>query len=192
MGYSIYIRERITPQFTAVHGPHGLETRLNPGPPPAYPATFGGRIYADLSDLYGSDPTRRVELWEDSAGTAASADIFAACPLLRQWRESQIRAEGARRLNELARPYEPAERETWGYQKEEALAWQQNPATPTPFCDAVAAGRGVPRELFMTKVLENYTLFYQAAANILGQQQALIDRVNALEDVAAVLAVTWP
>lgn len=192
MNYTIIIREPVVPQYITVNEATGTASRLNPGTLPTYPATLGRRIYADLSGIYGADPTRRVELYEDPAGTAESAAIFAACPEIRAWKERQIRSEGARRLAQLADPYEPPERETWPYQKAEAEAWAADNSKATPFCDLIAAGRGIPRELFLPKVLENSTLFAMASAQILGQQQALVDQLHGEQDFATFWGLSWP
>ncbi|HEX9078095.1 MAG TPA: hypothetical protein VF795_00825 [Desulfuromonadaceae bacterium] len=161
-------------------------------PEPVRPPTFAQLIWSDTSDLYGADPTRRVELWRDVAGVATYREILAACPGLLPWMEGQIRAEGDRRLIALASPYGDRERETWPYQRAEALAWRADNTVPTPYCDAIAGGRGVSREVFIPKVLEVSDLFTQASTAILGQQQALIDRISAATDMDTLLAIAWP
>lgn len=118
--------------------------------------------------------------------------------------EQVIRTEGQRRLSLLSAPYRPEERETWTFQRGEALAWQADNSAPTPFCDTIAQNRGIPRELFLPKVIENSTLFFSASAAILGQQQALLDQLSAVQQIdpadqaerdalmAAISAVVWP
>lgn len=181
---------KIESQYITVHGAQGDESILNQGP--GVPRPVGTLIYADTTGCYGDDPGHRVELWETSDGTATSAEIFAACPYIRDHKERLIRLEGAARLSALANPYEPAERETWPYQRSEALAWVSDNAAPTPFCDIIAAGRGIPRVYFIPKVLENSTLFSQASAAILGQQQALIDRLWLEQDFSTFWGISWP
>lgn len=190
MGYTIVQLPQITPQYIVVNGATGPESRLNPGAPVQRPT--GTLLYADISDRYGVDPGRRVELWDDPAGVATNSAIFTACPYLRDWREKQIRAEGEVRLAKVAAPYTKTERETWPYQRAEALAWSANPTALTPYCDAIAVGRGNPRDQFLRKVLDNSTLFTNASTALLGQQQALIDQVWAATTIDALLRVAWP
>ena len=193
MNYSIFIREQIVPKFHGAHGAGGgIEAVLNYGEAANYPATFQDKIYSDISDLYGADQSKRVEIWSDPEGKATSEEIFVACPEIRKWKEQCIRTVGAFKLTQLATPYEAPERETWPYQRAEALAWQIDKSTATPYCDIIAAGRGVPRELFIPKVLENSTLFAQASAQLLGLQQSIIDRLWSEQDFNSFMAIEWP
>lgn len=98
--------------------------------------------------------------------------------------EAGIRAEGSRRLAALAAPYLPAERETWPTQQAEARAWSIDPAAPTPMLSAMAAARGITRADIVAKVLENVALFEAASGDILGQQQALLDALVAVDPTA--------
>ena len=128
---------------------------------------------------------------EDPAGTATSEEIFAACPGIRQWKENYIRQIGAQKLEEIANPYSEQERTTWFLQREEAVAWVADNNALTPFCDAIAAARGIPREYFLPKVLENNNLFTAASAQILGEQQRLIDLVWGEQNFAAFMGLGW-
>lgn len=131
-------------------------------------------------------------------------ELVAAVASARLAQEQVIRTEGQRRLSLLSAPYRPEERETWTFQRAEALAWQADNSAPTPFCDTIAQNRDIPRELFLPKVIENSTLFFSASAAILGQQQALLDQLSAVPQIdpvdqaacdalmAAINAVVWP
>ena len=80
MNYTIFIREQITPQYIEVREATGTSSRLNPGTAPQYPSTFVRMLYSDLSGIYGTDPTFRVELWEDPAGSATINQVRTSCP----------------------------------------------------------------------------------------------------------------
>ena len=190
--YSIFVLNKIEQKTLLRHGPHGLVERKNPGTPPSYPKTFVKCVYSDTSDRYGDDYTRRTELWEDTAGTATDEQIFAACPRLRDVKAQEIRLVGAFRLNQLAEPYQPAERDTWPTQLKEAEAFQADPEAVTPMLDAIAAGRGIEKATLVTLVMGNANLFRVKSGEILGQQQALLDRVYATQSVEELLAVKWP
>jgi hypothetical protein len=192
MGFTVFVRDQITPRVIPVHGATCEETVPNPGVPPVRPATFVELIWEDLSDLYGDDPTKRSELWRDAAGVATYKEIVAACPGLLDSRRAPIRAEGDRRLAALATPYMDHERETWHVQQAEAEAWSADHTASVPMITALAAGRGITVDVLVEKILANVNLFRSASGAILGQQQALLDRIAAATDIDALLAIAWP
>lgn len=81
-GYTIIIREQITPKTILVQGVGKMESALNPGPVPIYPAIVTRLVYKPINaDLYSADPVQRTELWEGGSDTDAAA--LAACPGLK-------------------------------------------------------------------------------------------------------------
>lgn len=191
-GYSIYIAPQL-PEFVQVNGPYGPESLRNTEPPPALPATYGREVCRPANySPFVADTARRSRVFEDSAGTAVSGALFAACPQARQQKEAQIRAEGDRRLKTLAGPYMDGERETWGVQMKEAEEYLFDPVnTQTPMLSAMAAGRGVPVAVLVGKVWENVILFRQASGAILGEQQRLLDLISAESDFSALISIKW-
>jgi hypothetical protein len=200
-GYSVIVRAQVSPKTILVQGVGKMEAALNPGPAPVYPATAGKKICSAV-DIYSADPLQRSEVWEDSAGTAGSQELFAACPQIRQQKEAEIRAEGDRRLKGLAQPYMDGERETWGVQMAEARACLddseactdgpgKNPESFVPMIAQMAKERGITILALTGKIWENVTLFRQASGQILGAQQRLLDQIDAATDFAALLAITW-
>lgn len=193
MRYTIIVLNQV-PKAKVVNGPQGKVVRKSTPPSFARPSTFIGEkpVYYDHSDLSSDDFTRRVELWEDSAGIATDEQIWAACPRLRDAVAQQIRMEGAFRLDQLAQPYQPTERDTWPTQLKEAEAFLSDPQAPTPMLDAIAAGRGMDKSALVELVMGNANLFRAAAGAILGQQQALLDRAYNTQSVADLLSIAWP
>lgn len=115
---------------------------------------------------------------------------------LRATKEAALRAEGSLRLAALAAPYLPAERETWATQQGEARAWSLDPAAPTPMLSAMAFVRGISLAALVAKVLGNVALFEAASGAILGQQQALLDALAAVDPTAPdavdqIAAIAW-
>lgn len=198
-GYTIIIREQVTPKTIMVQGVGKLEAALNPGPVPVYPATAKRLVYrpADF-DIYNPDTAKRAELWEDDNGTATSSQIFATFPQIRQKKEAEIRAEGSRRLLALAQPYSAEERESWPQQKEEAVEFHdtyqpETQSSPCP-CEMIrnmATARGIPVSVMADKILENAALFKAAAGQILGIQQGLIDSIATITDFETLENLTW-
>ena len=189
--YTLFVLNKVEQQTVLRHGPNGLVERKNPGTPPSYPKTFVKCVYADTSDPYGDDFTKRTQLWEDTVGSATDQQIYAACPRIRDDLAHQIRMVGNYRLGMLATPYMDRERETWKTQEEEALAWLADNAAPAPMLTAQAAERGIPLADLVAKVMENVNV-KSLAGKILGQQQALLDKIYSEQSVEKLLAITWP
>ncbi len=189
-GYSVYTRAQVIPATITVHGVDGPETRNNPGPVPVYPATFQSRI-CTAKDIYSPAAADRTEVWVDSAGTATSAELFAVCPQVRETKLSEIRAEGDRRLNNLATPYMLRERETWTTQQAEAKAWLADNTAPIPMIGNMAAGRGITVAELVAKIMENVTLFTNNSGTILGEQQFLLDWIDREPDFETLSGIGW-
>jgi hypothetical protein len=184
MNYTIFTREQVSPKIL----PSGA---LNMGQPPVYPSG-GGLIFSPATlDIYSPDPAQRKELVSDPNGSATLAEVDAALPTFRDWRALLIRIEGEKRLKTLVGHYLPAERETWPYQREEAMRWKSGGMQSTPFCDRISGKRGKEREAFLQAVIDNTDLYSANAADIIGEQQAILDRIYAAATVAAALAEAW-
>lgn len=189
MGFKLFVQARIIPQFITVAGSQGPEQVLNMAGLLPLPENI---LYKPLDwDQYSAEVTKRTLLHQTAAEGDSDNNIFFACPGLRDWKAKQIRNQGEFRLRQLVGHYQESERETWPYQREEALRWSTGGMQSTPYCDAIALGRGVPREAFLKAVLENTTLFTTYSAAILGRQQAILDRIYSASTVAAVLAENW-
>ena len=78
---------------------------------------------------------------------------------------------------------------TWTIQALEAAAWHTDPAAPTPTLDAIAAARGVDCAKLKAAAYRKAVAFERLTAHIVGQRQALADRVAAAADTDALAAV---
>lgn len=88
--------------------------------------------------------------------------------------ETDIRAEGARRLEAVAAAYRPQERETWPEQVREAEAWIADNSADTPLLDAMTAASGETMAELTGRIMTNRAAFKAAAGAILGAQRAII------------------
>lgn len=81
IGYTVFTRDLVSPMYTTIDGTGGTTVQvLNPGDTPAYPATFRTLVCRPPAfSIYSSNPSRRKETWEDTAGTATANDITDAC-----------------------------------------------------------------------------------------------------------------
>jgi hypothetical protein len=191
-GYTILTWEQPTTPYVSVLRPGGVQQWVpNRGTAPERPPTALRQV-CEPRNTDSPDPLLRSEVWEDSAGSATSAELFAACPQIREAAAKRIRAEGARRLTVLAGAYTAAERETWHVQQAEAQAYQADPGCLCPMVRTMAAARGVPVGSLAAAIMENVTLLRIASGQILGEQQRLLDLIETETDFAALLAITWP
>lgn len=202
MPYTIFIRELVTPKFYTVqvpdneddpNSPTHPEERLTRVPEPLYPPSFSKRVWYDRNlDYYGEsgDPRKRAELWEDSAGTATWPEIVGAFPKLREYFCFGIRKHFGQVLQEIATPYMAAERETWHVQQREAEAWLADQSAPVPMIAAMAATRNIQMADMVGKIQENVVLFRGTAGEILGQQQAMLDRVWSVQSLDELFALS--
>lgn len=84
--------------------------------------------------------------------------------------------------------YPQTEIESFYRQEKEALAWVNDKNSDTPMLKQVARVRGVPFEVLVEKVIEKASQFAVAIGVIIGQRQALEDRLLAtktLEELTA-------
>lgn len=80
-GFTIFQRQQVQPQYITIMDATGSMTIQNPEPAPGYPATFGTKIcYSRPFNIYSPNDNERVEVWQDSAGTATVEDILTVCP----------------------------------------------------------------------------------------------------------------
>jgi len=98
-GYSIHVAPQI-PEFVTVNGPYGPETWPNTERPPVYPATYGNLVCRpEPYSSFSADPAQRTRVFSDTAGTATDADVFAACPQLKNRISDEIKAIRKTALN---------------------------------------------------------------------------------------------
>jgi hypothetical protein len=92
-----------------------------------------------------------------------------------------LRDECDRRLAVLKRGYPDSEVLSWDKQEAEARAGGG------PLVAALAAARGIDEQELIRRILEKAEAFAQLSGTIIGQRQALEDRVRAGD-----LDVAWP
>lgn len=122
--------------------------------------------------------------WVDPTSLATLADVKAA-----KLAEVNTAFDGAAQA--LTAGYPEAERLTWDTQRAEALAWQADAQTPTPYLDGLALARGITAEDMRQKTLDQTLLFLQASQQMVGKRQRLRDAIEAAEDETTVQAIAW-
>lgn len=90
-GYTVFEREKVSPQYTIVPSATGQASRLNQGAAPTYPSSFMRMVYrAPNFSIYSSNSANRRELWEDANSSTPDSTILAAFPGLRLFVVAQI------------------------------------------------------------------------------------------------------
>ena len=111
---------------------------------------------------------------------------------------SQLKIE---KLNEINAAYQQAiatltptypddERLTFDKQEQEARAWLADNSTPTPFVDALAAGRQMDKSELVGRIIAKADAFALASGSLTGQRQRyedMLDVAETAEDVAAIV-----
>lgn len=92
-------------------------------------------------------------------------------------------------LAALTGGYPSSELLTFDKQEAEARAYLSDPATPTPLLSALATGRGIPLDELVQRVIAKADAFAVASGQIIGQRQALEDRLDAAETIEDVQAI---
>ena len=159
----------------------------------------------------GTDKTIRpedwIELWKD---VNAYAEAHPECvteeqpyvppvPTLEEVKAAklaEINAAADRAISKLTATYPDREIATFDKQEAEARAYSADPTAPTPLLSALSQARGVELPELVRRVIAKADAFAVASGSIIGQRQALEDRLNAcatLEEVEALtVAISMP
>lgn len=103
---------------------------------------------------------------------------------------AEINAECQRMLESLTPTYPERELTTFDKQEAEARAYAADPTASTPLLSALAQARGVPLDELARRVLVKADAFAVASGSIIGQRQALEDRLDACTTVEDVQGIT--
>lgn len=102
----------------------------------------------------------------------------------------------AHATSSLEADYPVSERESWHIQVAEARAWQSDPNADTPWVDAAAQARDIPREALIKLILEQDDRYRTQHGQLTGRRQALRDRVHSLNEISrhtleVIKAIGW-
>lgn len=96
---------------------------------------------------------------------------------------SEINAAADKAITTLTADYPDWEISTFSKQEAEAQAYTADPTTSIPLLSALAQARGISLDELVHKVLVNADAFTTALGSIIGQCQALKDRLDACTTV---------
>ena len=136
---------------------------------------------------------RDGDIWYWQDDETFPLDQTAMPALLEAARAEKLREINAAYEEALARvtaDYPPSERLSFEKQEAEASAWTADGDAPTPFMDALAAGRGMDKATLARKILEKAALFAAVTGALTGQRQRFEDETASARTLEAVDAVS--
>lgn len=112
-----------------------------------------------------------------------------ALPELKVRKLDEINATYQQAIATLTPTYPDDERLTFDKQEQEARAWLADSSTPTPFVDALAAGRQMDKAELVSRIIAKADAFALASGSLTGQRQRYEDFLDAAETAEAVAAI---
>ena len=104
-------------------------------------------------------------------------------------KHSEINAAADRAIATLTATYPDREISTFDKQESEARAYAADPTASTPLLSALAQARGIPLDELVRRVLAKADAFAVASGSIIGQRQALEDRLDVCTTVEEVQSI---
>ncbi len=146
---------------------------------------------------YAQDVAPFVELWEaEKARLEAEAQRPPTLEEAKAAKLAEINAVADKAIATLTATYPDREIATFDKQEAEARAYAADPTAATPLLSALSQARGMELPELVRRVIAKADAFAVACGSIIGQRQALEDRLDAcetLEDVEALtVAITMP
>lgn len=105
-------------------------------------------------------------------------------------RLSEINTAADRAISTLTATYPDREIATFDKQESEARAYAADATASTPLLSALAQARGIPLPDLVERVLAKADAFAVASGSIIGQRQALEDRLDACTTLEEVQGIT--
>ena len=102
---------------------------------------------------------------------------------------SEINAAADRAIATLTATYPDRELATFDKQESEARAYAADVTASTPLLSALAQARGIPLDELVRRVLAKADAFAVASGSIIGQRQALEDRLDVCTTVEEVQSI---
>lgn len=103
---------------------------------------------------------------------------------------SEINAAADKAIASLTAAYPDREISTFDKQESEARAYAASPTASTPLLSALAQARGIELSELVQRVIAKADILAMASGSIIGQRQALEDRLDTCTTVEDVQAIT--
>ena len=102
---------------------------------------------------------------------------------------SEINVAYQQAIAKMTSGYPDDERLTFDKQEQEARAWLADNSAPTPFVDALAAGRQMEKAELVSRIIAKADAFALASGSLTGQRQRYEDLLDAASTAEAVEAI---
>ena len=119
----------------------------------------------------------------------ATVDETAKMNAARKAKQREISNLADSFIMEVEGKYGLMERQTWGQQYAEALAYRADPESSVPLLDVIAVNRGMDVSTLAMHIVENRAAWGLLAGTIVGQRLAYQDRLDAAVTAAEVEAI---
>lgn len=119
----------------------------------------------------------------------ATVDEATKQDAVRKTKQREISSRADAFILEAEGKYGLMERQTWGQQYSEALAYRADPESSVPLLDVIAVNRGMDVSTLAMHIVENRAAWELLAGTIVGQRLAYQDRLDAAVTVAEVEAI---
>ena len=110
-------------------------------------------------------------------------------PELKATKLNEINALYQQAIATLTPTYPDDERLTFDKQEQEARAWLADNSTPTPFVDALSAGRQMDKAELVSRIIAKADAFAVASGSLTGQRQRYEDMLDVAETADAVASI---
>lgn len=94
-------------------------------------------------------------------------------------------------LGAITLPYPPSEILTWDQQLAEAVAFLASNSAATPLLTAISQTNGKTVAALSASIVALSANYKAATGAIIGQRQALTDKISSATTIAEVLAISW-
>ena len=139
--------------------------------------------------LIGSYPPEAAEWCNKNSAyieTNGNSYIIVAIPKpdlpeLKVIKLNEINTSYQQAIATLTPTYPDDERLTFDKQEQEARSWLADNSTPTPFVDALAAGRQMDKAELVSRIIAKADAFALASGSLTGQRQRYEDLLDAAE-----------
>lgn len=145
-------------------------------------------------------PKGNPEIWNEKPDGYMTQEEWDAAHPAPEPEPEPLESIKSRKLTEINDAYQQAiatltptypddERLTFDKQEQEARSWLADNSTPTPFVDALAAGRQMEKAELVSRIIAKADAFALASGSLTGQRQRYEDMLDVAETADAVAAI---
>lgn len=187
--YKLWTQPQIIPHYVLRDYGNGWEQVPNPEGHLPIPS---GVVYKPSNwNPYGEDAAARTVIYETTEPGNTDAEIFAATPGFREYREKVLRYDVQNEINRLDGVFQAGEKATWPQQREEVMRYGADGFQTTPYCDKIAAAANMDRVEYILSMRTKISAYDDSITAILGQQVAMVRAIYEAQTVGELLAIRW-